>query len=580
MLILYYMKIPHFCCHSLLLLICFFTPLFGQEYDLARIDALLNEYSAQDRLNGTVLIAQGDDVIYSKGFGMAHMEWEVANTPDTRFRIGSITKQFTAALILQLVEEGKVDLEGKLTDYVPDYPAEHGKQVTIHQLLNHTSGIVSYTGRDEFWKKSRDPYTPKEFLEAWTVEELEFEPGSKWNYNNSGYYILGVVIQEVTGMPYDKALQKRLLDPLGLVNTGYEHFHKVTKNRASGYLAWAIGYQRAGYVDTGSPFAAGMMYSTVGDLHKWTRALHAAKPFNNKETLEKMITPYMQNYGYGIMINERTFGEKSVKVISHGGGVHGFVSTLSYFPEKELTVAGIDNTSSNIGVPISAVFKILHGQEAGPVKLSAYKELHTIITKEGMDPALARFRDIRENHPDKYLAGERQLTRLAQHYLEEGLAEMAQSLLEENLKYFSESEETYILLGHARLELGAKDQAIADYKKVLEINPGNAPAKEKLEELGVVVEEKEVTIPLDVLDSYLGEYELGPGFTLTLSRDEHQLLVTATGSSPVEFFPKDNTHFYAKIVNAKFAINSDEEGVVTGMTYQQDGRTMEVPKIK
>ena len=547
---------------------------------MARIDALLNEYAAQDRLNGAVLIARGDEVLYSKGFGMAHMEWEVPNTPDTRFRIGSITKQFTAALVLQLVEEGKVELQGKLVDYVPDYPAEHGKQVTIHQLLNHTSGIVSYTGREEFWKKSRDPYTTKEFLEEFTVEELEFEPGTKWNYNNSGYYILGVVIENVTGMPYDKALRERLLDPLGLENTGYEHFHKVIKNRATGYQEWGIGYRRAGYIDTGIPYAAGMLYSTVSDMHKWTRALHAGKPFKSKETMEKMVTPYMQNYGYGIMINEQTFGEESVEAISHAGGVHGFAATLSYFPERELTVAGVDNTSGNIGGPINAVIQILHGQDARPVKIPAYKELHTILSKEGMGPALARFQDIRENQADAYWAGERQLTRLAQYYLGEGLAEIALPLLEENLKYFSESEETYLLLGHAHLELGAKDPAIAHYKKVHEINPGNTAAKEKLEKLGVVVEENEVTVPLDLLDSYLGKYELGPGFTLTLSRDEQQLLVTATGASPVEFFPRDHTHFYAKIVNAKFTIHSDETGVVTGMTYQQEGRTMKAPKIE
>ena len=574
------MKAPLLPGLTLLISLLFVSTLSSQEDEITRIDALLTAYASEDRLNGAVLIAQGDEVLYSKGFGLAHMELEVANTPDTRFRIGSITKQYTAALILQLVEEGKVDLEGKLSDYVPDYPAEHGKQVTIHQLLNHTSGIVSYTGREEFWKKSRDPFTTQEFLEAFTVEELEFEPGTKWNYNNSGYYILGVVIEEVTGMPYDQALRKRLMDPLGLENTGYDHFHKVIKNRATGYLEWGIGYRRAGYIDTGLPYAAGMLYSTVGDMHKWTRALHAAKPFKNKETLEKMLTPYMQNYGYGIGINERTFGEETVQVISHAGGVHGFASNLVYFPEKELTVAGADNTSSNIGVPMNGVIQIFHGQEAPALKLNAYKELHTMIANEGMAPALERFRDIRENHMDAYRAGERQLPRLAQSYLEEGLAELAQPLLEENLKHFSESEETYVLLGHARLELGNKDQAIADFKKVLEINPGNKPAREKLEELGVVIEEKDVVVPPDLLSSYLGVYELGPGFTLTLSLDEQQLLVTSTGASPVEFFPKDNTNFYAKIVNAKFEINSDEAGVVTGMTYQQGGRTMNLPKIK
>ena len=479
------MKTPHLSCLSLLSVISFFSPSFGQEYEIDRIDALLNQYAAQGLLNGAVLIARGDEVLYSKGFGMAHMEWEVANTPDTRFRIASITKQFTAALILQLVEEGKIHLEGKLADYVPDYPAEHGERVTIHQVLSHTSGIKGYTTVGKFREKSRDPYTPKEFLEEFIQEELEFEPGSEWGYSNSGYFILGVVIEEITGSSYDEALQTRLLDPLGLKNTGYEHFHEVTKKRATGYQARTIGYRRAVYIDTSIPYAAGMMYSTVGDLHKWTRALHAAKPFKNKETLRKMITPHMKNNGYGLALGERTFGEQTAAFISCGGSINGFISQLTYFPESELTVAVLDNTHSRLGGPVSAVFDILHGQEVEPLKRDAYKELFTIISEDGVDAALARLRDIRENEADDYRVGEPQLTRLAQFYVEEGSAEIAVLLLKENLKHFSESEETYLALGQARMALEAKDQAIAEFKKVLEINPSNERAKAKLDELAI-----------------------------------------------------------------------------------------------
>src|ERR1043165_6897021 len=157
-----------------------------------KIDELLKMYFYYGQLNGSVLVAEQGKVIYKKGFGMANMEWEIPNQPDTKFRVGSVTKQFTATLILQLVEEGKIKLDGKLSDYLPDYRKDTGDKVTIHQLLNHTSGIPSYTGLPGFIRDvSRNPYTVDEFVKKFASNDLEFEPGSKFSYNNSGYFLLG-----------------------------------------------------------------------------------------------------------------------------------------------------------------------------------------------------------------------------------------------------------------------------------------------------------------------------------------------------------------------------------------------------
>jgi CubicO group peptidase (beta-lactamase class C family) len=181
-------------------------------------------------------VAENGKVIFKKGYGMANMEWNIPVETDTKFRLGSITKQFTSMLILQLVQEGKIKLEGKLTDYLPDYRKDTGDRITIHHLLNHTSGIPSYTGLPNFFQEiSRNPYSVSDFVKKFASGDLEFEPGGKWNYNNSGYFLLGAIVERVTGKPYEQALKERILDPVGMKNTGYDHYDTILAKRAAGY---------------------------------------------------------------------------------------------------------------------------------------------------------------------------------------------------------------------------------------------------------------------------------------------------------------------------------------------------------
>jgi len=189
-----------------------------------QIDELMSLYHKYQQFNGAVLVADHGKVIYKKGFGPANMEWNIPNEPDTKFRLGSITKQFTAALILQLVEQGKIKLDGKVSDYLPDYRKDTGARMTIHQLLSHTSGVPNYTAQPGFFANiSRNPFKVDDFVKKYASGDLEFEPGAKFNYSNSGYFILGAIIEKVTGKPYEKVLQEKILDPLGMKNTGYDH---------------------------------------------------------------------------------------------------------------------------------------------------------------------------------------------------------------------------------------------------------------------------------------------------------------------------------------------------------------------
>src|SRR6185503_9443899 len=265
----------------------------------AKIDEVMTLANKYRLFNGSVLVAEHGKVIYKKGLGLANMEWDIPNSTETRFRLGSITKQFTATLILQLVAQGKIKLDGKLSDYLPNYRKDVGEKVTVHQLLNHTSGIPSYTGLPNFMNDvSRNPYTVDDFVAKYASNNLEFEPGSKFSYNNSGYFLLGAIIEKVTGQPYDKVLKEKIFDPLGMKNTGYDRARTLIEKRAAGYVKTPEGYINAPYLDMSIPYAAGSLYSTVEDLYLWDQALYTDRVLT-AQSKEVMFKPNLSDYAYG-----------------------------------------------------------------------------------------------------------------------------------------------------------------------------------------------------------------------------------------------------------------------------------------
>ena len=332
----------------------------------AKIDEVMTAANKYRLFNGSVLVAENGKVIYKKGLGLAHMEWNIPNTPDTKFRLGSITKQFTAALILQLVEQGKVKLDGKVSDYLPAYRKDIGEKVTVHQLLNHTSGIPSYTGLPGFFNDvSRNPFTVDDFIKKYASNDLEFEPGSKFSYNNSGYFLLGAIVEKVTGQTYEKALKERILDPLGMKNTGYDHHGTLIEKRASGYQKTPEGYVNAPYLDMSIPYAAGSMYSTVEDLYLWDQALYTDRVLS-AATKELMYKPNLSDYAYGWVITKAKLGTgtETVPKIKHGGGINGFNTVIARFPAQKHLIVMLDNTSQgrNLGRLEQAITNILYNQ--------------------------------------------------------------------------------------------------------------------------------------------------------------------------------------------------------------------------
>jgi CubicO group peptidase (beta-lactamase class C family) len=397
---------------GLLALLLLLTP-HAAAQSAADYDALVAKMYDYGLLHGAVLVAEDGEVVYQSAVGQADRAWGIPNTPDTRFRIASVTKQFTAAFVLQLVEEGKVHLDGVLTDYLPDYPAAQGARVTVRQLLNHTSGIPSMTGLPDFMTtRARQAYTHEAMLAEFSEMELEFEPGTEHRYNNSGYYLLGVLIEAVTGQPYDEALQERLLTPLGLEDTGYEHNEAVIERMAHGYARSRGHFSNAAFLDTTVPFAAGMMYSTLGDLLRWTEALHAGRPFRRTATLDTMLTPYLSDYAFGLSVGEQTFGEQTVPVVQHSGGIFGFSSQLVHFPDTRRTVVVLDNTAGHSGFVAEVLATVAHGEPAPLIQRPIADAVADVIEAEGVEAAAAEYRRLRAAGDEAYDFREYQLNGL------------------------------------------------------------------------------------------------------------------------------------------------------------------------
>jgi len=310
----------------------------------ARLDAVVSARMAERGFMGAVLVAWDGKVLLEKGYGMANVEWDIPNTPDTKFRLGSITKQFTATAILQLVERGSLALEDSVGKHVPEAP-QSWKPITIHHLLNHTSGIPSYTDSPAFAKPGfrRAPLRPLEIALLSKDEKLLFQPGEGYRYNNTGYVLLGHIIETLSGMRYDAYLREHVFSPLEMNDTGYDWTRPVLKKRADGY-----GYNRdqkrytnSDFLDMSLPHAAGSLYSTVRDLYKWHRGLSAGKLLS-KGSLEKMFKPERSNYGYGWVLEKA----KDQVWAGHGGGIFGFSTMILRTVEGDTAIVVLSNVEN------------------------------------------------------------------------------------------------------------------------------------------------------------------------------------------------------------------------------------------
>lgn len=548
-----------------------------------KIDELLSIYHTYQEFNGSALVAENGKVVYKKGFGLANMEWNIPNEADTKFRLGSITKQFTATLILQLAEQGKLKLDGKISDYLDGYRKDTGSKVTIHNLLTHTSGIPNYTAQPGFFEGvSRNPYAVDAFVAKYASGDLEFEPGTKFNYSNSGYFLLGAIIEKVSGKPYEMVLKENIFDPLGMKNTGYDHYDAIISKRANGYVKTPRGYQNAPYLDMSIPYAAGSLYSTVEDMFLWDQGLYGEKVLSAKSK-ELMFTPNLSNYGYGFAIRKATLGPDKkviVPIIEHNGGINGFNTTIVRLVGSKSLVVLLDNTSQGryLDRIAEGITNILYDQPYETARRSIAEALFDTIKGKGAVAAVSQYRDLKARNSTEYDFGEQELNTLGYQLLQTGKKQEAIEILKLNVEAYPQSFNTYDSLGEAYMRNGDKELAITNYKKSLELNPQNAGATAALASLAN--ERKEAIVDARIFEAYVGQYELAPNFLLTITSEDGKLMGAATAQPKAQLFPTSETEFFLKVVDAQITFFRNERGEVTQLILHQNGRNMPAKKVK
>ena len=522
----------------------------------AKFDQLLSEQFKTGETGAAALVSRKGQIIYKKAFGMANMELNIPMQPDNVFRIGSISKQFTAVAILQLMEQGKLNLQDDITKFIPDYPT-HGHKITIEHLLTHTSGIQSYTGMKEFGTISRLDKTPEELIAFFKNQPMEFAPGTKWNYNNSGYFLLGYIIEKLSGKTYPEYVEENIFKPLGMTNSFYGSDSRIIKNRAAAYSKNEKGFINAEPLSMTLPYAAGSLQSTVEDLYKWNQAVQGYK-LVKKESLDKAFTSYIladgkkTGYGYGWGLGNL----QGSQTIEHGGGIPGFLTQGIYLPKEDVFVAVFSNCDCN-------------GPEDVAVKLGAlaigkpfeYKEINadTIAMKQvtgvyemaGNDEK----RDITFADGKLYSQRNRNAKLNIKPY--------------EKDKYFFESMMNTI-------EFLRNNSGVVE-KLIFKGREEQSIWMKTDKPLPVIIE---IDVDTRILDTYVGEYELGPNFILTVTRDKNQLITQATGQGKIEIFAESETKFFVKVMDAQLEFIKDVSGKVEKLILTQGGRKMDAKKIK
>jgi CubicO group peptidase (beta-lactamase class C family) len=473
---------------SLILLLCA-LPLLAADTNsdkAAKIDKFVSVYADYGLFSGTVLVSEHDRVIFKEGYGLANREWNIPNTPDVKFRIGSITKQFTSMLVMQQVAKGTIKLDAHIPDYLPYYRKDTGNKVTIHHLLTHTSGIPSYTDDPKFMDEvARNPYQPDDFVKKYCSGDLQYDPGSKFHYNNSGYFLLGAILEHVTGKKYEQLLKENIFDPLGMKDTGYDHSSEILSKRATGYENGLGEVGNSDYLDMSLPYAAGSLYSTVEDMYKWDQALYSDKllPAALKE---KMWTPGLEKYGYGWFIDKIPAGEPAAgkTMIAHGGGINGFNTTEQRLVDDHDLIVAFNNTpGANLGEMATGIRAILYGAEPKPVKRSLVSTLGSTIVHKGVDAAIAQYRDLKRTDPDGYDFAPPRLNLLGRMLLAKDRAGDAIAIFKLNAEEYPKNPGAYNGLGDAYAKAGKKDLAVESYRKAIELNPQDQAGKDKLKAL-------------------------------------------------------------------------------------------------
>lgn len=510
----------------------------------------------QDGLPGlAVLIARDGKIVYQDGFGFADLEKKTPVTVETKFRIGSISKQFTAAALLRLADEGKLSLDDTLEKYFPDFPGASG--ITLHQLLTHTSGIHSYTSKPEFLARVATPIAPDDLIAFFRDDPPDFAPGKRFLYNNSGYFLAGEIAAKVSGRPLGTLLREAFFEPLGMKDTGIfenatppagmAHGYSVTDGKAAPALDWDMSW--AG--------GAGALYSTVGDLFRWNEALFGGKVLK-AESFAKMTTPAAlppgadMSYGYGLVVATLN----RLPSIGHGGGLNGWSSDLLRLPDQKCTVVALANALPPVeGSEPGSVTRRLAGKflEADIKALPPLKEDPNVDKKSFAD-----------------LAGRYDYKNAVMTVTVEDDRLYAQLTGQPKFEIFpSAPDEFFWKVTDAQVKF-IRDEARA-VTAAQHTQGGNSFQALRLKDATVTLTPAE-------LDAILGTYQYGPA-VLTVTRDGTSVFAQLTGQEKYPIYAKSPTEFEWRVTPASVVFVKDADGRVTKAVHTQGGTTFDAPKI-
>jgi CubicO group peptidase (beta-lactamase class C family) len=446
-----------------------------------KIDEYMSASVKFEKFSGRILIARDGLPLVTRSYGMANYELKVPNSPKTVFQLGSVSKQFTAMAIMQLQERGKLNVNDSISKYLEDCPAAW-QPITIRHLLTHTSGIVNFSSLPDWDDRiSVLPYTRSGFVKEFRNLPLEFVPGEKHQYSNSGYYLLGLIIERVSGKSYREFLSENIFVPLGMKSSNYNEHPTLVVNRATGYYWELDSFISAPNENLAISFASSGIYSTIEDLLLWDKALYTEKLVSRK-SLDEIFTPLREEYGYGWRINKQF----DRQMISHAGRHNGFKAYIARFPSERVTVLVQGNSdranATRIGTNLAAI--VFGAPYTLPVEQGS-DMLLAAITEKGIDAAVRQYHELKRSQPEKYNFNEpeRALNVIGYGLIRQGKMKEAIGVFKLNVEIFPKSGNPYDSLGEAYLLNGNKELAIENYKKSLELDPQNTNAVEMLKKL-------------------------------------------------------------------------------------------------
>lgn len=481
----------------------------------SRIDALVNEYVVGRQFMGSVLVADKGKVVFAKGYGLANVEQNIPNTPETKFMIGSITKQFTAMMVTQLIEKGKLKLDNKISDFLPDFPRDTGERITVEMLLCHSSGLILPEGIERYYYATRKEEFLQEYLKQLSEEGLRFEPGTGYGYSNAGYFILGMIIEKMTGKSYEDVLTEQILKPLGMTQTGCDRKGLVIKNRATSYAKLRDRYitwneETNSYDPAAIHFGCGNMYSTVGDLFKFSKALATNRLLSEKymdmylkmrivrtrPTIpyisEELAREFFGTFGNGfvgeISIIEAPDAKEEEILYWHDGTCKLFRSNHFHYSGKDQIIIICSNCSFLVegNEMVLKIHQLLNNKPYDHIliknSLAQYLE-EDVAMHAGIPAAIDEYFRFKNDTVNFIVPDQNYLVNVGRQVAERGDWDGAILILRAAISEFPEFWKAYDALGDTYIMKGDKIPAIQSFKKSLELNPQNTHALEILKKL-------------------------------------------------------------------------------------------------